>query len=191
MIKALIFDCFGVLAEDGWAALKRRYMHHQGLEQAAYELIQQSDLGLLGEAELFKKLSELLKAPESAVSQTLTSEQKNDDMFRHIEANLVGKYKVAMLSNVNKGFMEKFLTEHEKSLFDAMLLSGEMGIAKPDPRAFMAAAKAVDTPHDHCLMIDDNDYNCLAARKIGMNSILYKDYKQFLGELETLLTNPK
>ena len=188
MIKAIIFDCFGVLSEDAWMVFNNTYRGQQDIFQAAHQLNEKSDLGLITEDELYHQLAELLKRPYEEIKKSFTSEQKNTDILSYIP-ELKQKYKVAMLSNVNRGFMEHFFSQDEKDLFDIMSLSGEIGVAKPDSRAFIFVAQKLGVPVDECVMIDDRQYNVDGAIKAGMKGILYRDFEQLKAELEPMLAD--
>ena len=59
------------------------------------------------------------------------------------------------------------------SLFERPTLSFEVGVVKPDPAIFLAAAKNVDTPVERCLYIDDLAANVRGAVAVGMTGIAF------------------
>ena len=189
MIRAIVFDCFGVLTEDAWLAFNTKY---QGTDtyKKAHELNDKSDLGLITDKVLYTGLAELLGKTPEQVERIFTSEQKHIELFDYIKKELKPKYRIGMLSNVNRGFMEAFLTGDEKSLFDGMVLSGEIGIAKPDIRAYQTVCQKLGVETSEAIMIDDREYNVDGAIDSGMKAILYKDFDQLKFELEKLLANP-
>jgi putative hydrolase of the HAD superfamily len=54
--------------------------------------------------------------------------------------------------------------------FDALVSSAGLGWAKPDPRAYMAAAAALDLPPAACWFVDDLAENVAGARLVGMRA---------------------
>lgn len=52
--------------------------------------------------------------------------------------------------------------------FDALLSSAAIGFRKPDPRAYLAAAAALQLPPAECAFVDDLPENVAAARALGM-----------------------
>ncbi len=188
MIKAVIFDCFGVLSEDAWMVFNNTYNGQQDIFQAAHQLNEKSDLGLITENELYQSLADLLGRPFEDVKKSFTSEQKNTDILNYIP-QLKQNYKIGMLSNVNRGFMDHFFSQDEKDLFDVMALSGEIGVAKPDVRAFIYVAEKLGVAVDESVMIDDRQYNVDGAIKAGMRGILYRDFDRLKSDLENILSN--
>jgi putative hydrolase of the HAD superfamily len=51
--------------------------------------------------------------------------------------------------------------------------SYEIGVHKPDPRAYAAAAAALDLPPEACCFVDDLDRNVAGARAAGMTAFRY------------------
>ena len=56
--------------------------------------------------------------------------------------------------------------------------SARLGVAKPDPAIFLAAAEHVGVPAQECLFVDDTPANVYAAMKIGMTALLYQNVTQ-------------
>lgn len=59
-------------------------------------------------------------------------------------------------------------------LFDAAVLSGEIGMRKPQPEIFARAAELLDLPTSECLFVDDFEVNVAAAREAGMEALLHE-----------------
>jgi 2-haloacid dehalogenase len=67
--------------------------------------------------------------------------------------------------------------------FDQMIISGEVGLAKPDKAIFMLAAQRVGRPPQDCLFIDDLPVNIDAAREYGFQTIQFTSPQELRGEL--------
>lgn len=63
-------------------------------------------------------------------------------------------------------------------------VSCETGVRKPDPEAYLGAARALELPAERCLFVDDRESNCAAARAVGMDAIAFEDAGQLRAELE-------
>lgn len=59
------------------------------------------------------------------------------------------------------------------SLFDGMLFSARLGIAKPSQECFAAASSAMDARPEDILFIDDRSANTDAAAEFGMSTLLF------------------
>ena len=109
--------------------------------------------------------------------------QPNQELIRFIQENVAGRYKLAVLSNMNGGTAEEMLGEYTE-LFDQVMLSGELGVAKPDARAFLLAAQRLGEFPSDCVMIDDSEINCLSAKDAGMEAIQFKGVADLEQKLE-------
>ena len=59
--------------------------------------------------------------------------------------------------------------------FDGIVISGELGVAKPDPRIFAHLLETYDLRADSTVFIDDVQANVAAAAATGMRAILFTD----------------
>ena len=99
-----------------------------------------------------------------------------------------GQYKIGMLSNVGRGFFESYFTDSEKNkLFDAVVLSSEVGIAKPEVAAYQMIADKLGVKLDECVMIDDTYLNIDAAKAAGMQGVWFISTQQSINDLNTIL----
>jgi epoxide hydrolase-like predicted phosphatase len=58
-------------------------------------------------------------------------------------------------------------------MFDAVVISGEVGMRKPEPRIFVHAAELLGLPPHECVFIDDIQANITAAEEIGFTGVLH------------------
>jgi epoxide hydrolase-like predicted phosphatase len=73
------------------------------------------------------------------------------------------------------------------ALFDAVVISGEVGMRKPEARIFAHAAALLDVPPAACVLVDDLPWNCDGAREAGMAAVHHVDAATTAAELERLL----
>ena len=71
-------------------------------------------------------------------------------------------------------------------LFDAIILSGEVKVAKPDPRIYALLLDKIKRPAEECLFIDDSEMNVAAARRLGFRTIRFESPGQLESELRRL-----
>ncbi len=67
--------------------------------------------------------------------------------------------------------------------FDGMVISGEVGMVKPDRDIFELLLERVDRPAGECLFIDDHVSNINAARELGFQTIQFLSAEQLETEL--------
>lgn len=60
-------------------------------------------------------------------------------------------------------------------LFDAVVISAEVGMRKPEPRIFLHAAELLGLPPGECVFIDDIEQNITAAEELGFTGVLHTD----------------
>jgi putative hydrolase of the HAD superfamily len=72
-------------------------------------------------------------------------------------------------------------------LFDAIVISGEVGLHKPQPEIFLLAAERIGLPKRQCVFVDDLRENCAGAEAVGMIAVLHRGPERTLPELERLL----
>lgn len=70
-------------------------------------------------------------------------------------------------------------------LFERVVLSGWIGINKPDPRIFEAAAREMNVDPSQILFIDDLAHNVEGARAAGLQALQFQDPETFAVELHT------
>lgn len=75
-------------------------------------------------------------------------------------------------------------------LFDAVVLSGQVGVAKPDRRIFELAAERLGLRTAECVFVDDLAAYALAAARTGMVGVHHRDVAATLDELSALFDVP-
>jgi HAD superfamily hydrolase (TIGR01549 family) len=135
MVKAIIFDCFGVLA-----------------------------------------------VPDNSGKVA-----KNTALLEYIET-LKPNFKIGILSNMTDDWVRRdFLNEPEQALFDDMVFSYEVGVAKPAPAIFELACDRLGVEPSQAIMIDDIARYVDAAQETGLRGIVYQNLSQMQQELTALL----
>jgi HAD superfamily hydrolase (TIGR01509 family) len=62
-------------------------------------------------------------------------------------------------------------------------VSCKTGVRKPDPEAYLGAARLLGVAPAECLFIDDRAVNCKSAEAVGMPSVLFSDAASLRREL--------
>ena len=72
-------------------------------------------------------------------------------------------------------------------LFDGVVISGEVGLHKPQPQIFELGAERVGLAAARCVFVDDLRENCEGAEAVGMVAVLHRGAGETLTRLEELL----
>ena len=101
---------------------------------------------------------------------------------------LRGNYKVGVLSNTTLMLEDEVLIPNGiYDMWDVIINSARVGIAKPDAGIYQAAAKATGIPVDACVHIDDLENNVRGAQAAGFKGILHHgDFAHLTDQLRSL-----
>jgi 2-haloacid dehalogenase len=192
---ALIFDFGGVLINWDPYNLYRRFFDGNTdavdkflaeIDFQAWNLEQDRGRSFAeGVAELsarFPQYTALIKAYDELWEESISGPiQSTVDTLRPFKEN---GYRLYGLTNWSA---EKFqLVKHKYAffeLFETILVSGTVGLIKPDPRIFQLMLEQIGRPASECILIDDSAANVAAARQSGLNAVQYKSTAQMLAEL--------
>ncbi|MDE1856711.1 MAG: HAD family phosphatase [Candidatus Micrarchaeota archaeon] len=106
----------------------------------------------------------------------------NRPMIRLVK-RLRKRYKTALMTNA--GFLEYRLAKELIGFggFDYVFASCYLGMIKPSPRLFRYAAKRMSLDPPEITFVDDRERNVVAARKVGMDAILFRGNEDFRRQL--------
>jgi epoxide hydrolase-like predicted phosphatase len=71
-------------------------------------------------------------------------------------------------------------------MFDAVVISGEVGMRKPEPEIFDLVLRRIGLPAGECVFIDDMEHNIVAAERAGLAGIVHRTFDQTAAELKAL-----
>jgi epoxide hydrolase-like predicted phosphatase len=72
------------------------------------------------------------------------------------------------------------------AMFDTVVISGEVGMRKPEPGIFELVLARIGLPADECVFVDDMAHNIEAAEREGLVGIVHRTFEQTAAELEAL-----
>jgi putative hydrolase of the HAD superfamily len=84
------------------------------------------------------------------------------------------QYKTSILSNADLTLEQRMAEAKLDRLFDDIISSAVVGLAKPDERIYRLAAERLQLQPEECVFIDDLDRNVDAARAVGMSAIHFR-----------------
>ncbi len=200
-IRTLIFDAGGVLFGMGDLSIRQRLAERIGVPLARIDDLvfaspsaRRATVGELTVDQHWQQVMAALGLPLEMLPDFLAQFWSADvlniqlvDLIRSLRE----RYKIGLLSNAWSN-MRQVLDErfHVVDLFDELIISAEVELAKPDPRIYRLAVQRLNVQPSEAVFIDDVLKNVEAARQEGLHAIQYLDFEQMLAELNPLLGTP-
>ena len=98
-----------------------------------------------------------------------------ESLLRCLQAR---KHPMAVVTNGSKSQRDKIEALGASRYFEAELVSGEVGIAKPDPRIFRQALSRLNTAPDRSVFVGDSmEHDIAGARNVGMMTVYIRKGK--------------
>ena len=195
-IKAVIFDWGGVLIENPTEGILRYCREVLGIGTgcmlAAYrKLIPYFQEGKISEEEFWKAVRRRTGAkggmPVSLWLEAFEhSYVEKIDVFAVAHALHGRGCRTGILSNTEKP-ARPIMQRDSYRIFDPVVLSWQVGAAKPQRRIFEALIETLRLNPQEILLIDDVEANIAAARDIGLQGILFTDVASLRSDLASLL----
>jgi putative hydrolase of the HAD superfamily len=193
---AVLFDFGGVLTTPVWDSFAA-FCRREGLEPDAVKrlfredpealaLLRRLETGEISEAEFERHFGRRLglEAPEHLIDSLFEGMKPLDVMVAAVRDLRLGGIKTGLVSN-------SWSTNHYDrdllgKLFDEVLISGELGMHKPEPEIYRLAAERIGVAPERCLFVDDLRENCEGAEAVGMRAIRHRDPAETIAELGEL-----
>ncbi len=147
----------------------------------------------LGEISENKYLDNIIKELKislrfkNIIKKTLRNQFVLIEDTQKIVKKLKGKYILGVISNHAKEWINYCKKHYEiDGLFDSILWSYDIGLAKPDPKIFKLMLKRLNLKARECLFIDDQENNIKTAKKLGFKTILFENPRQLKKELKKM-----
>lgn len=111
----------------------------------------------------------------------------SDTMVGLVRRARAAGLRTALLSN---SWGEHYPDELFAELFDVVVVSGRVGMRKPEARIYRHVADLLGLEPSECVLVDDLPHNIHGAAAVGMVGVLHTDYASTLAELEILFDRP-
>jgi putative hydrolase of the HAD superfamily len=95
--------------------------------------------------------------------------------------------RTALLSN---SWGNRYPRDGWDEMFDVVVISGEVGLRKPEPEIFELTCTRLGVPPASCVFVDDLPLNVEAAAELGMTAVLHRSYDETAARLDELFTLP-
>lgn len=172
MIRAIIFDCFGVLYQGSLEHLHELTPYEK--REQLMDLSRSSDYGYVSYEDYLQQVATLTGRSTTEIEHIVTADHVRNEPLVEMVRSLRADFKVGLLSNVGRDLMTRLFTEQElSSMFDVTVLSSEVGMIKPNPEIFELTAERLGVSASECLMIDDIADNIAGAKAVGMQGVVF------------------
>ncbi len=181
-IRGLIFDYGGVLWDMRWDLARTLEQEHGLRARTIVETLYGSDAWRkieVGVGDRQAWLDDSHRALEAAAGRELPPLHQHWRERQHLIApnidlirRLRPAYKTAVVSNADSTLKRALRESHGiADLFDDIVVSADVGMAKPDARIYALSAQRLDLAPGECVFIDDLPANVEAARDAGMHAV--------------------
>ncbi|MEK6906601.1 MAG: HAD family phosphatase [Nanoarchaeota archaeon] len=206
-IKALIFDIGGVLVlSKSQTVSYKRYkrtlgVHNYIVKKLNISIDQWFDAidrtytlaieGKISKEKALNLISKNLNISVKKLENLLIKAYRDNFKQNKFLYNIVSKlkkqgYKVAILSDQWQVSKKAVISESQIKQFDVSVVSCDVGIRKPNPKIYFLTLKRLNLKPNQTVFIDNQSWNIKPAKKIGMNTILFKDNNQLIKQLKKL-----
>lgn len=196
-MKGLLVDFGGVLTTSVWDSFSD-FCRNEGIEEErvkrvfredprALKLLRRLEVGELTEEEFSEQFAPLIDVEhsEGLVDRLFAGMEPDEPMIEAVRRARAGNIRTGLISNSwGRGRYDR---DSFPELFDGVVISGEVGLHKPQPEIFELGAKLIGLEPADCVFVDDLRENCAGAEAIGMTAVLHRDTPKTLERLEQLL----
>jgi epoxide hydrolase-like predicted phosphatase len=193
--SALVVDFGGVLTTSIWPAFQE-FCEREGLEPdtvrelfrgdaKALTLLRQLETGAIDAPEFEPRFGALLgiDSSDGLIARLFAGLRPDEGMIDAVRRARAGGIRTALISNSwGMGIYERAPID----LFDATVISGDVGLHKPQPEIYLMAAERLGVEPADCVFVDDLRENIAGAEAVGMTGVLHRDTGATLERLEEL-----
>lgn len=187
-VRAIIFDLYGVLGLNGWQDFKHQHFEGRWDDWEPLRVLgQRADAGEVSDDEFVAAIAAATGESARTVRYQFDHTQPNLALLRFIKNKLSGRYKIGLLSNTSHDVLGGILSDEQRALFTADVMSVFVGLAKPDPAMFTLMCERLSVEPEECIMVDDQQRHLDVAARLGMKTVLYTSAVQTERDITRLL----
>jgi putative hydrolase of the HAD superfamily len=196
--QGLLLDFGGVVTTDFFASLgahcerlglpRDRFRDLVTADPVGRQLYHQVERGELSQPEFERKIARLLGVEPHGLVPGLLADLRPDllmtDAVAHARAAGI---RAGVISNSwGTAPFDPYAAYKLDEQFDAVVISSDVGIRKPDQAIYLLAADKLGTTPEACVFVDDMPTNLGPAREVGMAVVHHVDPASTIRELERL-----
>ncbi len=185
MLTTSIWPAFASFCEaEGLAPETVRELFRGDTE--ALKLLRGLETGDLSDPDFEARFGALLGVaePEGLIARMFADLQPEPSMIEAVRSARTGGFKTGLITNSwGMGIYDRSPTD----LFDVAVISGEVGLHKPQPEIYLLACERLEVEPAEAVFVDDLRENCAGAEAVGMTALLHRDPAETVAKLEQLL----
>jgi putative hydrolase of the HAD superfamily len=200
-VRGLIVDFGGVLTTNVFQSFKQ-FAEAEGLDRDAIKrafkedrealaLLRRLERGELDAAEFEPLFAERIGVRgdrvDGLVERLFAGVGPEERMLDAVRGARAAGVRTGLISNSWGGSGVHYDESMLEELFDAVVISGDVGMHKPEPDIFRLGAERIGVAPEECVFVDDLRENCAGAEAVGMTAILHRGPDTTVPELERLL----
>lgn len=198
MIRAVVLDIGGVLEVIDDDAFPAPFLARHGLAPdalASVELPGDPALGELTEAGLRAAWATGLGLDAAGADELMADHWRwyvgtPDRVLLDWFAGQRPDRRTGILSSSSPGAREAERCWGFEDVTDVLVYSHEVGVAKPDPRAFALTTERLGVEPAEVVFLDDVDGHVAAARRFGWHAVRHRGTPSSIAALERLILRP-
>jgi putative hydrolase of the HAD superfamily len=181
-----VFDSFRAFCESE-GLTPDAVAHRFRQDPEARELLADLECGRMAEEEFEPRFAAMLEVAEhSGLIERLFARVRPDyAMVNAVRAAHDAGVRTGLISN--SWGHGRYDRSAFPELFDGTVISGEVGVRKPEPEIYAMGAQAIGLQPSDCVFVDDLPGNLKPARELGMATVHHVSAEQTVPELERLL----
>ena len=199
-IKAVFFDLGGVILRTEYQAPRQHLAERFGMEYDDIDKLvfgggpngsaAKASVGEVTEEEHWLNVMKMIKQPageyERIREEFFAGDVVDHDILDYLRS-IKPKYKVGLISNAFSGLRDWITREKFDDVFDRMIISAEVGVAKPEAKIYHIALEQLQVQADEAVFVDDVIENIEACEELGMEGILFENSESAIQQLKDLL----
>lgn len=184
-IKAIIFDCFGVLCIG---SLDLLYEMAGDKWQEVQDVSRAADHGMISRDEFLARVAPIVNMTAEELRRFVDKAHVKDQRMIAYVKEARKHHKTALLSNISHSAIDElFSLDEQRELFDVVVTSSSMGCCKPDPQIYEHTAAQLGVLPEECIMVDDMESNVIGAHHVGMKGVVFTSVEKGIEHIEEVL----
>jgi putative hydrolase of the HAD superfamily len=196
-LRAAFFDFGGVIVRTEYQAPRERLAERLNLTYEELSTIvfegetaRKASIGQVSVDAHWLAVTRKLRLPASeakAIRDEFFAGDVIDRDFLDFIRSLRPRCKTGIISNAWGDLREYIVRNQLDDAFDALIISAEIGMIKPQTEVYDLALKQFQVKAEEAAFIDDMPANITAANALGLHGILFRNPAQVKADLKALL----